>query len=184
MRPARLVKLSAIEVEADKPLPTEFRIFRAGPNPSDRGDEPFVFDAGAAASVMAAYQKQGNRLMMDLAHSATEATSIEARSDATDAMCWFDLALRDGELWATGVEWTVEGERRLRQKLQRYVSPTFRVGEGNRIVELYNAALVSMAGLRGATDLAAALRAAPNGAAAQLKAAIVQLMCSPKRKRK
>lgn len=114
-----------------------------------------MFDAKAAASVMAAYQAQGNRVMIDLMHGATDDEAIRLRSDAADAMCWFDLEVLNGELWGVNAEWTPEGERRVRAKLQRYLSPAFLHDKSNRIVELANVALVSRAGLCQATDVAA-----------------------------
>jgi phage I-like protein len=186
---ARLAQqLGSVEVEADKPLPTRFRIFRAGPNPSDRGAEPFIFDAKAAASVMTAYQAQGNRMMIDLMHGATDDEAIRLRSDAADAMCWFDLELLNGELWGINAEWTPEGDRRVRAKLQRYLSPAFLHDKSMRIVELANVALVSRAGLCQATDVAA-LRARhrdPKTAAlsAQLRSAIVSALSGRRMKSK
>jgi len=98
--------------------------------------------------------------MMDLMHGATDEQAITLRADAADAMCWYDLEVRDGELWGVGVEWSTEGERRIRARLQRFVSPTFFTDETGRIVALDNVALVSRPGMFGATDLTA-MRAKP-----------------------
>lgn len=158
--PVRLTQLTDVSPEADKPPPSEFRIFRAGPNYSDRGPDPFVFDDVAAASVMAEYRRQGNRLMIDVAHASTDEQAIVARADATDAMCYYDLEVRNGELWGVNAEWTPDGVERLRRKTQRFLSPTFCAerSDGGRITELLNVALVSRAGLRSAVDVAASAK--------------------------
>lgn len=179
-------RLGSIDAVADKPLPTEFRIFRAGENPSDRGGKPFVFDASAAASVMAAYNEGGHKLMMDLAHASTDPSAETLRADATDALCWYDIEVRTGELWAINIEWTPEGERRIRAKLQRYVSPTFTHDDNRCIGELINVALVAMPGFYNATDLAAMKgRASRNDSlSAALRSAIVLAVCGRKAAKK
>lgn len=179
--PARLQQLSAIEVSEGKPLPSEFRIFREGLNPSDRGpDEPFIFDEKSAALIMADFSASGTDMMLDLEHAATDEDTIKLRSDATDAMCWFKLAVRDGELWAVGADWTPEGERRVRNKLQRYLSPTFLTDKDGRVTALYNVALVSRPGLYSATDVASlrVRKCAPGAAelSALLKSAVIKAL--------
>jgi phage I-like protein len=181
----QLLRLTAIEVEDGKPLPREFRIFRAGENYSDRGPKPFVFDERSAAAIMGAYQAAGNLQMMDLQHGATDAEAQVIRTDAADAMCWYALEMRGGELWGVNADWSTEGERRLRAKLQRFVSPTFRTDKSGRIVELANVALVSRAGFFCATDLAA-LKARSRSpeiamAAKILKAALVAACSKPRK---
>jgi phage I-like protein len=150
-----------IGADAD-PLPTEFRLFACGANETSKGT--FVFDDMAAQAVMAAYQREGVDLMVDLGHDSLNEAARIARSDATDAMGWFQLALRDGELWACDVRWTPEGERRLRAKTQRYISPAFDTVEaknesGAEVVSyVLNVALVSMPATYGAQPLVAASR--------------------------
>jgi phage I-like protein len=139
------------------PLPTEFRIFRAGSNPSTKG--PDVFDAEAARLVMAEYRKQGVDLPIDLEHNSIDREVKARRSDATDAMGWFKLEMRGGDLWAVNVRWTAEGERRLRAKSQRYISPAFMADKKTRrVVELVNCALVAQPATHNARELVAASR--------------------------
>jgi phage I-like protein len=133
--------------------PTEFRIFKRGVNETTKG--PVVFDDAAAASVMAAYTAQGVDLMIDLAHQSLD-DSAEAREDAGDARGWFRLALRNGELWAVDVKWTPDGERRLRERTQRYVSPCVYTDKDDRAVEIVNVALCAMPATIGARPLVAA----------------------------
>lgn len=131
--------------------PTEFRIFKAGENPTTKG--VFLFDEAAAQSVMVAYQAQGVECMIDLEHQALGDAN---RADSADARGWFKLELRGGDLWATGVRWTADGARRLSEKTQRYTSPAFLADEHGQISELINVALVAMPATHQAAPLVAA----------------------------
>jgi phage I-like protein len=151
---------SIVRLSVDTPLsddpPTEFRIFRAGLNPSSKGD--FMFDEAAALRVMTAFQRWGvDRLMIDLNHDSLADDSASARADAGDARGWFVPELRGGELWATQVTWTADGERRIRERLQRYISPAF-FEENGRVEELLNVAIVAMPACHQALALIAASR--------------------------
>lgn len=143
--------------------PTEFRIFRAGVNPSSKGT--FLFDEQAAASVMADFAQGGVDLMIDLEHMSLENPAKCVREDASDARGWCALAVRNGELWAVDAKWTEDGARRLRQKTQRYTSPAFLddvalgVGKDGRVMRMVNVALCGMP----ATHEAQALVAASKG---------------------
>jgi phage I-like protein len=133
----------AIGIGADGSLPREFRLFAAGWNDTENGR--FLFDADAAASVMAAHSKWGVDLMIDLEHQALN-SGTPPEPNARDARGWFRLELRpDGSLWAVGVSWTPDGEQRLRDKRQRYVSPAFSVDEAtSRVTAIINVALVAI----------------------------------------
>lgn len=135
-------------------LPTEFKLFAPGWNDSTKG--AVLFDERAAELVMTAYRTHGTDLMIDLEHqsllSLEEAAS--ARADACDARGWFSLDLRpDGSLWAVVNSWTPDGERRLREKSQRYISPAFLTDDTGRVVELINCAIVAMPATHGAEAL-------------------------------
>ena len=152
------LKFSA-EIAADSVdnLPTEFRVFKAGDNESSKGT--VVFDDAAAAAVMSAYRQWGVDLMIDLEHDSLSNECRTARSDAADALGWFGLEVRVGELWAVNVRWNDGGRERLLSKRQRYISPAFQVDEDSRVVEVLNVALVSMPATFGAIPLVAASRA-------------------------
>jgi phage I-like protein len=170
----------ALDVAPDAPLPREFRIFKEGVNETTHG--PYVYDAEAAAAVLADYRRCGVDLMIDLNHSVIDENP---RPDSSDARGWFQLEQRGGELWAVNVSWTPDGEQRLREKRQRYISPLFKHTKEGRIQSLLNVALVSMP----ATHEAAPLVAASKLAGAQrvaCYAALCLLLCarntrSPKR---
>lgn len=147
------VCLSEIPIPEDAaaPLPTEFVIFRAGVNASSKG--PVLFDAAAAAAVMARYAQDGRDLMIDLEH---EALDVPVLADSRDARGWFKLALRGGDLYAVDVRWTPDGERRLRERAQRYISPAFTEDKEGRPTWLVNVALCAIPALRNAPALVAA----------------------------
>ena len=140
-------------------LPREFRLFRAGSNRTSKGT--FLFDTEAARSVMAAYRQAGTDVMIDLEHQSLSADA-SARPDSADARGWFKLELRNGELWAVNVTWTPDGARRLSERTQRYISPTFlhdALPDGSkRVVELLNVALVAMPATHSPHELVAASR--------------------------
>lgn len=147
----RIVILRALPA-GDVP-PTEFLIFAAGVNETQKG--PFTFDAAAAKSVLDTYSAQGVDLMIDLEHQSLH---DPIRSDSCDARGWFQLSLRpDGSLWAVNVRWTQDGTRRLAEKTQRYISPAF-FDEDGRVLELVNVALCARPATYDARPLVAASR--------------------------
>lgn len=125
------------------PLPTEFRLFVAGWNPTEKGS--FLFDADAAAAVMAAAKRWGVDLAIDLEHQMLE-PGIAPDPTAKDARGWFNLELRaDGSLWAVNVRWTADGAARLTQRRQRYVSPAFEIDpQTKRVTQIVNVAITAM----------------------------------------
>lgn len=124
-------------------LPTEFLIWKVGVNTTSNGYD-VLWDEEAAAATMAAYEKHGVDLMIDLQHLSLDE---EAPNYDPDARGWCKLELRDGELWAVDVRWTPEGAERLRKKKQRYTSPAFVLDrETGRCIEIANIALVAMPG--------------------------------------
>ena len=141
----------------DGAAPSEFRIWKSGLNPTRNGYE-VLFDDKAAADVMAAFEQHGVDLMLDLEHLSLDQ---ESRSYDPNARGWAQLEVRRDanggpELWAVNVKWTPDGERRLSERTQRYVSPAFTVDKENRATQIVNIALVAMP----ATDNIPALVAA------------------------
>ncbi len=133
-------------------LPTQFRLFRKGANTSTKGT--VIFDEAAAKAVMSAYAQHGADLMLDLEHLSTNRDSPNYNPNA---MAWFKLAVRNGELWAVDVKYTPEGAERLSSKKQRYISPYFMVEKATRrVCSIINSALTALP----ATDAPMALVAA------------------------
>lgn len=127
----------------DQP-PTEFRLFIAGWNSTEKGN--YLFDDVAAESVMTCYAKWGIDLMIDLEHQSLAVEPGAADPTARDARGWAKLALRpDGALWCTEVRWTPDGIKRLSEKAQRYISPAFESDpKTKRVLKIINVALVAL----------------------------------------
>lgn len=137
-----------------KEPPKEFLIFARGWNKTYKGD--FLFDTEAAVSVMAEYKEHGVDRPIDLEH-----LSVEQESNAydPDARGWFNLEVRDGELWAIDVRWTPDGVKRLTQATQRYISPFFVFDKKTRRVQiLYNVAICAIPATKDIPALVAASR--------------------------
>lgn len=149
--------LSSVLIDGES-LPTEVRLFKRGRNETTKGT--FVFDDEAAQRVMAAFAAYGNDLMVDLEHLSLDRKSVNYDSDARG---WFQLQVRDGELWAVNIRWTEDGVRRLSQKLQRYISPAFDTDENDRVIEVVNMALTSIPATCETPALVAANRSTRRG---------------------
>jgi len=151
--------------QAAKGPPTEIRIFRAGINKTTKGS--FLFDAEAAAAVMAAFTQYGNELCFDLGHSIPDpSVSVENKK----AVGWFTLEVRetdDGpELWAINCRWKKEVAQEIADEEWGYVSPWFYFDESNgRVLEIINCALTNVP----ATFNAFPLREAADRRTAQLE---------------
>lgn len=153
---SRLVALGAtatateFELVDNKP-PTEFRIFRAGVNTSDKGD--FVFDDEAAAMVMSAYAKKANTLTMDYEHQALADPPIEAPASAYS----WTPEVRNGELWATNVKWTERAAGMIEAREYTRFSPAFfHDRKTMRVQKILNMALTNVEALDGIEPLMAA----------------------------
>lgn len=164
MRAHLLHKLTASSVDpGGGALPSEFLIFKAGTNTSTHGS--VTFTEASARSVIENFRSHGAQLPLDLEHLALDPEAPNFRSDA---MAWFDLAVRKdakgrSELWAVDVKWTPEGERRLREKSQRYTSPAFFTNEEGEVTRVVNVALTSLPATDGLQALiAASQRKAPS----------------------
>ena len=120
-------------------LPTAFRIFRAGVNETRKGS--FTFDDEAAAAVMAAFAEHGmDRLPIDVDHGMlNQSPTLES----SKAHGWFVPELRNGELWASDVQWSNAASEALREREFRFISPAFSAPNG-RIMRLLNVALTNL----------------------------------------
>lgn len=139
MKERRLVRLTELQLDNDETLPTEFPLFFAGVNDSDKG--AVLFDEIAAQAVMAEYQKHGVDFHIDLEHLSLDTWSPNYNPDA---MGWASLELREGALWCINVRWTAPGETRLRNKTQRYTSPAFYIDDLARVTKVINVALTAL----------------------------------------
>lgn len=145
--PAPTITVEGLELEAGK-APTEFRIFRAGENPSTKGT--FIFDEQAAASVMAAYAARGLDLMMDFEHMSLVKPPIIAPASCKR---WVPQ-IRNGELWATECGWTNRARGMIEEGEIRYFSPAFNFDPLTmRVINVINCALTNNPALDAITPL-------------------------------
>lgn len=140
----------------DEP-PTEALILRAGVNETAKG--PVIFDDEAAKSVMAAFARDGVDLPIDLEHEMLDPATRRARRDACNALGWFGLEVRNGDLWMTNIRWNEEGRDRLLTRKQRYFSPAIMHPEdSDRALQIVNVALTALPATYDAQPLIAANR--------------------------
>lgn len=138
-------------VVGENGLPVAIRLFRAGENETTKG--VFLFDEEAAKLVMSDALEHGVDYMIDLEHMSLD---DDARNWDPDSRGWFKLQVKNGELWAVDIRWSPDGERRLREKTQRYISPAFAIDDDGRITRIANIALVAMPATHGTPALVAA----------------------------
>lgn len=138
--------------DTQKPTaPSEFRIFKAGLNTSDRGN--FVFDKLAAELVMAAFAKKDQTLTIDYEHMAAQDPPVIAPAAASS---WVP-EVRNGELWATNVNWTVRARGLIEAREYTRFSPLFYSDpKSKRITKVINCALTNVEALDGIDTLVAA----------------------------
>jgi hypothetical protein len=136
----------------DEP-PAEFRIFAAGAFETSKGQ--FIFDKEACSSVLAAHKDQGIDLMLDYDHASLDSGTPDP-SQSGKAAGWFDLEVRNGELWAVNVRWTPPAREAIARKEWRYMSPAFKASEDGHVLELLNVALTNMPATKRLTPLVAA----------------------------
>lgn len=153
---------AAIQLGNDGKAPTEIRLLRAGANETDRG-YPILFDEIAATMVMSAYKLDGKeRLYADWNHGMLpkDENDKPTREQAASS-CSFIPEVRNGELFATAIDWTDDGRTDVESKRYNLFSPAmwdWTDDEGNvRPKRLVNFALVNLAGLRNIEPLLAAM---------------------------
>lgn len=125
---------------ASDEVPTEFVLLRAGKN-TYYGDGEMVFDAEAASSVMAKYQKRGLELMADYEH---QSLSFKGAGPVPAAAKKWTPEVRNGDLVAANIKWTPRAKQMLQDGEYRYFSIACRVNqETKRVVEVINFALTN-----------------------------------------
>lgn len=129
-------KLPPIKLSDGADPPTEFRMFRMGENPTEKGT--FLLDADDAEACLDAQAAYGNDLSIDWGHGAFE----EANGKPQPAAGWIGgLELRPDGLWAVQVTWTELAAGMIRRREQRYFSPAFETDEKGHIRKVLNVAL-------------------------------------------
>lgn len=157
-------------------LPVAFRLFKYGWNRTSKGN--FRYDELSAKSVMAEYKRHGVDMMIDLEHLSVD---DEANNYDPDARGWGQLEERpDKSLWMVNVRWTPDGEKRMRNRTQRFVSPYFGISvRSGRIIDIYNIAICAVP----ATYEAPALVAASARTNKQFRATALEVIMDPELKK-
>lgn len=146
-----LVSLSI--VSAGGSPPEEFLLFKKGQNPTSKGS--FLFDEKAAALVMSDFRAKGVEMMIDWDHSSLNPAPLDPAQSGKSSG-WFQLEVRNGDLWATSVRWTASAAKAITDREWRYFSPAFSVDKDNRITSLTNCALTNLPATRNQEPLIAA----------------------------
>jgi phage I-like protein len=144
--------LFAIQLDAKKEPPTEFRILAAGTTQTTKG--PVLMSAAGGNSVLAKMAELGrDRLNFDYGHAQLQGPqSYEAARSAG----WFNVEVREGELWATNVEWTPTARKALSEREFRYFSPALYLDrQTGEVRELINIALTNIPATKHQTPLVA-----------------------------
>lgn len=144
--------LLSVVLTGDEP-PSEFKIFTAGTVETTKGE--FVFDEVAAKAVLAEYAAHGIDLMIDYDHASLSSTCAPDPAQAGKAAGWFNIELRNGELWAVNVRWTPPAAEALKRKEWRFYSPAFETKDGH-ITSLFNVAITNVPATRRLEPLMAA----------------------------
>jgi phage I-like protein len=119
-------------------VPSEFRLLKAGEN--DYLDGKLIFDEESAKSVLAAWSARKLDLMADYEHQSLNKPPIEAPASAKK---WVP-ELRNGELWATNIQWTKKAREYLANGEYRYFSIAARVNKDTkRVASLVNFGLTN-----------------------------------------
>jgi phage I-like protein len=162
----RLVELERGEavllaIEPGK-VPNEFRILGKGVTETTKG--PILFDAQAGKSVLKAFKDQGlDQLPFDVGHGMVNPF---APPDGHKAYGWFTPEVRDGELWASDIEWTPAAQSALENREFRFFSPALiREFESGRVTELINIALTNIPATKKQKPLVASQTETPSGPA-------------------
>ena len=123
--------------------PTEFRIFKAGANPSVKGI--FLFDQKSADLVWAKYKAMGRRCTLDYDHGSLQRNSSNPSETAKSAGD-YNLELRPDasgkpELWAADLLFTPAAKKGVEEGEWPFFSPAFDKDVDNRPVWCINVAL-------------------------------------------
>lgn len=131
--------LDGVEKDASG-APSAFRIWKAGENPTDHGMS--VFSKKSAKMLLDEQSVRGNLYSIDFDHASLD---VKAPPEARRAAGWFQLDVRDGELWATNVQWTEVAKAGLTKDPPefRYFSPAYDQDKNDEVVSLINLALTN-----------------------------------------
>lgn len=153
---ARRVCAATLSASTGDEPAREVRLYHYGWNDDTTGS--LLFDEEAAKLVMAAFERKSVAGMVDLEHMSLDDTAPNWDADARGS---YRLEVRKDangkpELWAV-IDWAPEGEQRIREKRQRFLSPVVQYAtDSKRILRIFNIALCANPATHGAQPLIAA----------------------------
>jgi phage I-like protein len=172
VKPKRLAgpALVALTLSLDEPgtVPTEFCLLHAGLNTFHHAGDSLItgtilFDNEAAAETMKRYEARGIDLMADYEHQSLAHPPVIAPASAKR---WVP-EVREGDLYATAIDWTAKARQMLTDGEYRYFSIACLTDDTtNRCIELVNFALTNNPAANSIAPLVAArmLKATPRPA--------------------
>ncbi len=135
--------------EANGP-PTAFRIWKQGSNVTDHG--PTIFSERSASKLLEEQARRGNRFSIDVDHMSLDKS---APLENHQAVGWFSLDVRAGELWATDIEWVNDTIRAgLTKGAWKYMSPAYDVDDDGEVTSFLNLSLTANPATHATTALA------------------------------
>lgn len=96
-----VLSTDGVERAGPKEPPVAFRIWKAGENITDHG--PTLFSERSASLLLDEQARRGNRYSFDVNHLALDKN---APLESQRAVGWFDIEVRNGELWAVNCEFS------------------------------------------------------------------------------
>ena len=156
-----LFKISSVHstafdgIDAPDKVLLEIRLLRAGKNEysTRHGDKGLLFDEIAAESVMERYRKRGLTLKADYEHQSLSDPPVIAPASAKS----WTLEIRNGELWATNIQWTKRARQMIADGEYDYFSIAVRIEDkSHRVMQIVNFALTNTPAANGIEQLIAA----------------------------
>ena len=132
--------------------PTEFRILPKGTTTTTKG--VVLFDDEAARRVLEAFRSHGVPMLpFDFEHAMANPETPPSEKVAAG---WFKPEVRNGELWASAIEWTERGRKGVESKEFRFPSLWgFIDAATRRLMRLINVGLVNRPATSGQLPLVA-----------------------------
>lgn len=130
-------RIAMISKEVAGGVPEEFQLLPDGMIELE-GEEPAVADEEARASVIEAFARRGNDMVIDYEHQTLQDVQAPAAG-------WIKRFVDKGKegLWVM-VEWTERAKEYLKNREYRYFSPVFWIRKGDRrVLSIENVALTN-----------------------------------------
>ncbi|MGH8782071.1 phage protease [Paraburkholderia sp.] len=157
------IGFAACAIDVDAALAGRAQIFPLG---TFRANDGRPADVGAwrvtpeiAARMAATAASRGTDTSFDYEHQTLRA--VENGKPAPAAGWFHTIEIRDGAVWATGIEWTPAARQMIESREYRYTSPLFTYDkQSGNVLSLFNIALTNTPAIDGMDAVAASAIAA------------------------